>query len=1087
MIKINYAILAVCFSLGLSAQNGAWSTADSKGLTPAKTTLRQDFPKTYKLYQLNASSLTAALQQAPERNISVRQTGVEISVPTVSGQFESFRVLEASNFEPGFQAQFPQIRAYVGTGVNDPNAILRLSISPKGIQAMMLRAGSGTEFIERYADNQDVYAVFHSERVKGALPFVCSTEDHKLTGEIAQSTARAAAQDNLGDYKTFRLALSCNGEYAQYFGGQVSDAVTAMNNTMTRVNGVFEKDFATHLSIITGNSAVVYTNAATDPYSTNMNAWNGQLQSTLTSVIGEANYDIGHMFGATGGGGDAGCIGCVCVNNSKGSGITSPSDGVPSGDTFDIDYVAHEMGHQLGANHTYTTFDEGTGVNIEPGAGSTIMGYAGLYEGPQFNSDDYFSVASIVQVQNNLATKTCPVRTPIAGSAPTVSAGADYIIPYSTPFILTADGADADGDVLSYCWEQNDNVTSSTSGDNSACYPTKTGGPNFRSFDPVASNARFFPRIQSVVANNLTTTTFGFVSEAVSSIARELNFAVTVRDVSAGVGRTATDYNKLTVTTSAGPFQVTSPNTSGSYPAGSNTNVTWNVAGTTANGVNTPYVDIYLSTNSGTQYPTLLASRVPNDGSETVTLPNTANSLCRIMVRGHNHVFYDISNSNFSVAAPTSTFAVGFNQTAGEQNKSICQGQAITYTFPYTPLGGFTGSTTFSVAGQPTGATVTFSPATISAAGNVTMTVTPSATSPAQFYSMTVTATSGSITKTIPYYLDVLNGNFATATLQSPANGAIAQSVSPVFNWSADAGAAGYDVQVATDAAFSNVVLTGESATNSFTGTGLEEGTEYFWRVRSKNVACQGSFSSAFSFETGQTVCDNQASADVPKTITAGGTPTVNSTLVVSGAQTLSDLTVLVNLNHTYVSDLTLTLTSPSGTAVTLIQNPCNDQNNMSNVTFTDNGGEPLCAAAPAVTGNIRPTQPLSNFYGENPNGEWRLTIQDGESGDGGILFGWSLNFCGEVPLGVADQKLNNLSIYPNPNSGSFNVSFTPNQNADVKINVFDVRGRNIYGKSFESSGLFQQTLDLGSPSSGIYMVQIENGNVRETRKIVIK
>ena len=190
-----------------------------------------------------------------------------------------------------------------------------------------------------------------------------------------------------GQVKTMRLAQSCNGEYSNFFGAtssaQVSLVLAAFNATLTRSNGVYEKDLALHLNLIANTTSVIYYNPATDPYTT-LSSWNQQLQTTLTNVIGNANYDIGHMFGASGGGGNAGCIGCVCVAPTgtvplgKGSGITSPADGIPQGDNFDIDYVVHEVGHQLGANHTFSFSIEGTGVNKEVGSGITIMGYAGI-------------------------------------------------------------------------------------------------------------------------------------------------------------------------------------------------------------------------------------------------------------------------------------------------------------------------------------------------------------------------------------------------------------------------------------------------------------------------------------------------------------------------------------------------------------------------------------------------------------------------------------------------------------------------------------------------------------------------------------
>jgi hypothetical protein len=234
-----------------------------------------------------------------------------------------------------------------------------------------------------------------------------------------------------------RLAQSCNAEYSNYFGAtsatQVALVLAAFNATLTRCNGCYETDLAIHLNLISNTTSVIYYNANTDPYTT-MGNWNSQLQSTLTSVIGEANYDIGHMFGASGGGGNAGCIGCICTNNQKGSGITSPADAIPQGDNFDIDYVVHEVGHQMGANHTFSMSNEGSGVNKEVGSGITIMGYAGITsQDVAPHSIDIFHEASIDQIQANIQNKTCPITSSLAGknATPVVAALTNYMPPKS--------------------------------------------------------------------------------------------------------------------------------------------------------------------------------------------------------------------------------------------------------------------------------------------------------------------------------------------------------------------------------------------------------------------------------------------------------------------------------------------------------------------------------------------------------------------------------------------------------------------------------------------------------------------------------
>src|SRR6185436_16083173 len=430
-----------------------------------------------------------------------------ITLPNAAGNFEQFEVFEASNFEPGLQAKFPEIRSFSGRGITDKFATLKLSISPQGIQTMVFRTDKENEFIEPYSADHNTYSVFVSHREKGQLAWTCSTEDKQINRGITSgiNPELLATGSSSGTLKTLRLAQSCNAEYSNWFGAfnssQVGLVLAAFNATLTRCNGVYEKDLALHLNLIANTTSVIYYSPATDPYSTNMSSWNNQLQTTLTNVIGDANYDIGHMFGATGGGGNAGCIGCVC-GSGKGSGFTSPADAIPQGDNFDIDYVVHEVGHQLGANHTFSMSNEGTGVNKEVGSGITIMGYAGITsQDVAPHSIDIFHQASIAQIQANLSTKTCPITTTLANSTPVVAALTNYTIPKSTPFALTGSATDADaGDVLTYCWEQNDNAGSSQTGASSVASATKATGPNWISCGATTSPTRLFPKLATILA-----------------------------------------------------------------------------------------------------------------------------------------------------------------------------------------------------------------------------------------------------------------------------------------------------------------------------------------------------------------------------------------------------------------------------------------------------------------------------------------------------------------------------------------------------------------------------------------------------------
>lgn len=688
-----------------------------------------------KIYQLDINGLKNILSKVPKRLAVREKSEIIISFPNSDGKLENFKVRENSNFDPLLAAKYPDIKSYVGEGLDDPNSTVYFSISPLGLSSMEIYGDKSAVFIEPYTKDLSSYVVYKKSDKKDNLStFECTVIDVAQKGI---STTTLAARPNADDAKlrTFRLALSSTGEYTAYFGGTKALALAAMNNTMTRVNGVFEKDFAARMVLIANNDAVIYTSASTDPYSaaSQMSNWNSQLQSTLTSVIGEANYDVGHLFGASGGGGNAGCIGCVCVNGSKGSGYTSPADGIPSGDNFDIDYVAHELGHQFGGNHTFSMSNEGTGVNMEPGSGSTIMGYAGITsQDIQPHSDSFFHAISIQQVTNNIKAKTCPVSTSTGNSIPTADAGLDYTIPKSTPFMLTGTGTDANGDSLTYIWEQVDNASSSQTGASSAASATKATGPTFRSWTPATTPVRYFPRMASVLAGATTTAGSEITVEALSSVARSLNFRFTVRDNRAGGSGNNSDDTKVTVNATAGPFVITSQGTATTYPGGSSQNVTWNVAGTTANGVNAANVDILWSTNSGTTWTTLLAG-TPNDGSQAVTIPNVTTTTGRIMVKGSNHIFFDVNNANISVnagsgstdtVAPTAPTLSASGTTSTSTNLSWSGATDVVGVTGYdvyqgTSLVGATASTTYTVTGLTPSTTYSFTVKAKDAAGNI--------------------------------------------------------------------------------------------------------------------------------------------------------------------------------------------------------------------------------------------------------------------------------------------------------------------------------------------------------------------------------
>lgn len=473
--------------------------------------------------------------------------------------------------------------------------------------------------------------------------------------------------------KVYDLANAATAEYTAFHGGTVALGQAAIVTAVNRVTGIYENELSVRLVLVANNSALVYTNASTDPYNnTSPSQLLSQNQSNIDTVIGNANYDIGHVF-STGGGGLAG-LGVVGVTGQKARGETGL--GAPIADAFYVDYVAHEMGHQFGGNHTFNSSTGSCSGNrsasaaYEPGSGSTIQAYAGICgaDNLQPNSDPYFHSISFDEMISYIsqgAGLNAATIVNTGNSVPRVNAGPDYVIPAQTPFVLRAAGADNNvGDVPTYNWEQRDlgASTSLTTADNGS-------SPLFRSFNPTISGDRTFPRLTELL-NNTTA-----VGEKLPTAARTMDFRATARDNRSGGGAVNTDDMIVTVVNTGSAFAVTSPNTAVTWPAGSSQDVTWDVAGTTAAPINTTNVNIWLSTNGGLTFSILLAANVANDGTETVVMPNIASTQARIKVEPTNSIYFDVSNANFTISsgtnsAPTiSTFGnrvMNFNTSTGD-------------------------------------------------------------------------------------------------------------------------------------------------------------------------------------------------------------------------------------------------------------------------------------------------------------------------------------------------------------------------------------------------------------------------------------
>ncbi|RXM51033.1 MULTISPECIES: reprolysin-like metallopeptidase [unclassified Chryseobacterium] len=686
-------VCALALSLtGLQAQR--WLPVTEK-VSPIRKEVKIEHAYTFDL-----ASLRETLKNAPE--VGTGGSPIVISLPTTSGKIEKFAVYSSPTVAKAMAERY-QLGSYSGVGVDDPNKQIRFSTAPDDFQSMLFDATTGKyEFIEPVNKEKTIYGVFFKTDKSHENPFECKTsESAKSKKEMKQLIKTKNSLNGTGSinksnnqkYRTYRLAMSVTGEYTQLAGG-VPQAVARINATINRVNGVFEKDFGIHL-IVQDLPQLIFIDPNTDPYSTVTNgapaAWNLQLQQTLTNTQGVGNeaYDIGHLFGHKGGGGSAGDVGNVCRNpasstdaTSKGAGITSPSvPNQPFGDNFDIDFVAHEIGHQFGGAHTMSIALHG--AHMEPGSGSTIMGYAGITDADvQLHSDAYFHTKNIEEVQDYTGSQTCGTITTVNNTPPTIQPFVNKAIPKGTAFVLTASATDAENDPMTYTWEQYD-LASVTFGPVS---DTHNNGANFRSLKPTTSPTRYFPALTTVLNGTLVDIP-GW--ETVSNVPRTMNFKVTARDNNPAINQQQTQSSliKLNVMND-GPFKLTSSTVYNNTPGA----ITWDVVNTNNAPYNVQNVKIDYTTNNGVTWNVIAAS-TPNDGSEPFSFSSLATGAnLKIRVSAIDNVFYAIGSATVSASANACTSAAPTGITVSGITKSTVSvnwtaQQDATYSFMYRKTG----------------------------------------------------------------------------------------------------------------------------------------------------------------------------------------------------------------------------------------------------------------------------------------------------------------------------------------------------------------------------------------------------------------
>lgn len=950
-----------------------------------------------------------------------RKSGT-VELPLPGGGKATFTATYDPVMEPALAARYPRLASYRVVG---PWGTGRIALSHKGIDALL--PGPDGTFALEPAGSADRHALFYThEHTPGVAlgPLDCGYDPsdplnvHKGAGAGAVGREKSSAvARNLHEYD---LALTNTGEFASEVGGSKEDVLAAFNTTVSTMNAIFEREIGIRVNLLAISEDLIYLDPATDPFfdaDEGSGLLNQVIEAFNANNIPENSYDLGHVL--TQRCTDVGGVvsGRAC-SSSKTRGVTCLQGGNVARTAERV--MAHEIAHQFGVSHSWNNCppsqeQRAGGTAFEPGSGTTIMSYAGACGDQNVGRPSaYYHLGSLEQFQfytRQGGAAGCATIIETDNQIP--EASVDYpenlFIPHSTPFRLTGTASDAndDEDRLTYTWEQYDTGPATSINDPEGTAPT------FRSVPPSPNgNTRFFPRLDRV-ANNILSN-----EEVLPAYARQMTFRLTVRDNNEEAG--AYDWAEVAFrTTDQGPFTVNDPGPDfgGTAPTvwrvGDFREVTWNVAGTDQAPVLARRVNILLSGDGGLSFDRVLAENVANTGSAFVTVPDTLGETMRIVIEAADNIFYNMNATDFAIEqAERATYT--FESDLRYQN--VCLPETVEANLSVGSVLDFDAPVRIAIDSTqtlPAGLELTLADSELMPGESTTLRLDLSDLDTTGRITIPyIVSADGADTTRREIILDVTSNDFSDLIVAGPVEGTEGIVLTTDFDWTEARNATSYDVQIATSPSFAPGTIFEQAeglVTTEFTPEEFfAPNSLYFWRVRPNNSCGAGEWLEPTSFRTVASRCDVYEGGDTPLSLPgSGGSFSREAKLFVDRRGAINDLNIPnITLGYQFVSGVTLSLTSPAGTKVTLYEENCFSTNAL-NLGFDDEA--PLAVACPPDDQRVfQPKDSLAAFIGEDTFGEWVLTIEVSETNSAaGQLSAWQIEFCADAEAPTPDVLVN--------------------------------------------------------------------------------